>query len=130
MTRIHAGLLTATLVVLVSAASVSAQTSVSGVWEGTNYASKVSGPAKVILILGQDGSAVQGAYSASTGVFGFGQGTVSGSTMTIQWTNRSQCKGTYTTNYQLSGNSMTWTFTGQDCLGDEQGYGNATRTSH
>jgi hypothetical protein len=103
---------------------------VSGVWQGVNYTSKVPGPHKVVLSLLQNGSAVSGNYWVATGVYGTGQGQITGpKTMTISWTNTSpNCPGTYQNSYVVSGNVMTWTFTGDDCLGPEVGKGNAKRT--
>jgi hypothetical protein len=49
--------------------------------------------------------------------------------MIMSWTNTSpNCAGNYQNSYIVSGNSMKWTFTGQDCLGREQGNGTAKRT--
>jgi hypothetical protein len=103
---------------------------VSGVWQGVNYTSQLPGPHKVTLSLNQSGSSVSGSFWVATGVYGTGQGQITGpNTMTIYWTNATpSCPGNYQNSYIVSGNSMTWTFTGQDCLGPEQGKGNAKRT--
>lgn len=103
---------------------------VSGVWQGVNYTSQVPGPHKVVLTLNQAGTAVVGAFWVDTGVSGTGQGQITGpNSMTMSWTNTTpQCPGSYQNSYQVTGSSMTWTFTGQDCLGQEQGKGNAKRT--
>lgn len=103
---------------------------VSGVWQGVNYTSQLPGPHKVVLSLNQSGSSVSGTFSVATGVYGTGQGQITGSkTMTMYWTNTTpSCPGNYQNSYVVSGNTMTWTFTGQDCLGQEQGRGNAKRT--
>jgi hypothetical protein len=103
---------------------------VSGVWQGVNYASKVPGPHKVVLTFNQSGPAVIGSFWVATGVYGVGQGQITGpNSMTMSWTNTSpSCQGNYQNSYVVSGNAMTWTFTGQDCLGPEQGKGAAKRT--
>jgi hypothetical protein len=90
----------------------------------------VKGARKVVLNLNQSGFAVSGTFWVATGVYGTGQGQITGpNSMTIYWTNTSpNCFGSYQNAYAVSGNAMTWTFTGQDCLGSEQGYGNARRT--
>lgn len=102
---------------------------VTGVWQGVNYTSQVPGPHKVVLSLSQTGQQVIGYYWVSTGVYGTGQGLItSPNSMTMTWTNTSpDCPGTYNNLYIVTGNKMTWSFTGNDCLGIETGYGNATR---
>ena len=74
---------------------------------------------------------VEEAFIVSTGVSGDGYGTVSGTTMIIYWQNETpSCPGHYKNLYQLDGDSMTWTFTGEDCLGMETGYGDAKKVAN
>lgn len=106
-----------------------ASADISGVWQGTNYSSKVKGPAQVMLLLSQQPEGgVQGLYWATTGVAGNGKGKIDGTTMTIEWTNTSpNCPGSYKNTYSVNGDQLQWTFTGADCLGPQDGRGSANR---
>lgn len=100
-----------------------------GYWQGYNTASQVPGQRiPTAFVLNQSGSQVTGGYVTATGVYGTAQGSFSGNTGTLTWTNTTpQCPGNYTNNYTLSGDIIYWTYTGKDCLGNESGSGWAQR---
>jgi hypothetical protein len=108
---------------------------VTGTWEGINYTSQVSGQRGMKLFLTQKGKTVSGSYSGKTGVIGKGMGLVSGLYMEIQWENtprpndKKKCEGKYKNRYLISEDQtqLVWVFTGKDCLGEEKGYGYATK---
>lgn len=101
---------------------------VTGIWTGVNYTSKVPGPHAVKLVFKQDGSKVTGTYCVETGVCGKGEGTISGSKMEIRWKNTTpSCPGEYLNKYLVSEDQMMWKFSGEDCLGSEEGHGYAHR---
>ncbi len=104
--------------------------SVSGNWVGVNYASKVKGPSKVNINFTQTGNTITGDYWAETGVAGKGQGKMTGNTtFHMDWINTTtSCPGTYSNEYTINGNQITWVFTGKDCLGEEKGHGYAYRS--
>ena len=113
----------------VAAATAQAQ-SAAGVWQGVYYTSQSPGAHKVTLSISQSGPLIYGFFWAAPGVYGTGTGQITGiNTIEIFWTNTPpNCTGNYQNQYTISGNRLTWTFTGLDCLGRETGYGSARRT--
>jgi hypothetical protein len=88
----------------------------------------VPGPHAVRLDLMQSGTKVTGTFCVSTGVCGKGEGTISGNRMEINWKNTTtSCPGAYHNTYLVSEGQMIWKFTGEDCLGSEQGHGYAKK---
>ncbi|MBP2297218.1 hypothetical protein [Azospirillum rugosum] len=109
--------------------SAHAEANLTGYWSGTNTASQVPGKtANVTFFLRQqrDGTVI-GGYVASTGVYGTGTGKFSGNTGTMSWINTSPyCVGEYSNTYTIAADgSLSWTYNGKDCLGDETGSGTA-----
>lgn len=102
---------------------------ISGYWQGTYTASQIPHQSfPITLVFHQSGRIVTGGFVTSTGVYGSGTGSVSGSSVTITWRNSTpQCPGRYQGTYRISGNTMTWSYTGRDCLGVERGSGSASR---
>jgi hypothetical protein len=133
---VHSALAAATVAAAAASVGYAAQPAslfgsgrAAGYWQGSNTASQVPGRRfPTSFVLNQSGNAVTGGFVTASGVYGTGTGTVSGSTATIVWTNTSpQCPGTYRNSYRITGSTMTWTYSGRDCLGDESGSGQATR---
>jgi hypothetical protein len=133
---VHAALIGAAVAAAVGTVGYAAQPAslfgngrAAGYWQGYNTASQVPGRRfPTSFVLNQSGNAVTGGFVTASGVYGSGTGTVSGSTATMVWTNTSpQCPGTYRNRYRITGNTMTWTYSGEDCLGKESGSGHATR---
>ncbi len=104
---------------------------VSGHYKGVNYTSEVPGPNNVIINLTQEDNSpnIIGYYWIDTGVGGKGVGTMTGAnTFHIDWVNTTQnCKGSYSNDYIINGDQITWTFSGKDCLGIEKGHGYASK---
>jgi len=108
---------------------------VTGVWVGVNYASQVGGgktPSAITVTFVQQGNIITGEYTVATGVAGVGSGHMTGNnTFIMQWVNTTpSCPGSYENEYTISGNNdseISWTFTGKDCLGYENGHRSATK---
>jgi hypothetical protein len=67
-------------------------------------------------------------YATGSGVAGACIGTVNGNVAILTCTNSTTtCPGTYRGRYIFTGINVTWTYVGRDCLGAEQGSGNATK---
>jgi hypothetical protein len=67
-------------------------------------------------------------YATSSGVAGSCNGTVSSNVAIMTCRNSTaSCPGTYRDRYVFSGNVVTWTYSGRDCLGNETGKGTATK---
>jgi hypothetical protein len=106
-------------------------TDVSGYWVGTIQSSQIPAPGTEIdFFLSQTGSSVSGGYSVPvSGAFGDLAGTISGNQISFSLTqNNAACPGSFSGTAAVNGNSMTFTFTGNDCLGTHtNGQGSATR---
>jgi hypothetical protein len=102
--------------------------SFAGTWKGT-YSSNLVEPMKVTLIFQQFGSTVTGTYLSANGAQGVMSGVLqAGGTATLQATQITPtCPGKFDMPATVNGHSMTWKFIGQDCLGQENGSGKATK---
>ena len=112
-------------------ASASAQ-NYSGAYVGSYTASAAPGPHRVKLNFTQTGSAMTGNYVTSTGVGGLCNGFLVGNVAQMFCYNTTpSCYGDYQGPYTFSPAGVTWTYTGLDCLGVEQGAGKAVKiTAH
>ncbi len=116
-------MLAAAAMQLCTAASALAQ-NYSGVYSGTYTASQAPGQHSVTLTFSQTGTTMDGKYATSTGVAGTCSGTLSGNTAYLYCHNTtSSCPGDYQGPYTFSASGVTWTYTGYDCLGYEEGKG-------
>jgi hypothetical protein len=103
-----------------------------GTWVGT-YSTSIIPSAQITLTLTQSGSNVTGTYSTTTGVGGAAGGTYTGTANgdVITWTinqTTPDCPGTFSGTSTLTGNTMNFIFTGNDCAGfHNNGQGTATR---
>lgn len=104
---------------------------VSGVYVGTYTASQLPGRTlKISLTFMQNGTALTGTYTTSSGVQGIGHGTLANGTAQMSWQNTTTtCPGNYQGPYTFANRMVTWTYTGEDCLGPEQGAGTANWVS-
>ncbi|NER19562.1 MAG: hypothetical protein F6J96_02155 [Symploca sp. SIO1C2] len=118
---------------------------INGHWEGDYFVSQVKGKLNhVAFYLEQsDDGKVKGKYDASTGVHGSGEGYIVDNLMFMRWTNtvppktstvpssktsHRPCPGKYDAIYTIASNtSISWSFTGRDCLGKEVGYALAVK---
>jgi len=104
----------------------------SGAYVGTYTASAAPGPHKVHLNFTQSGAVMTGNYATSTGVGGVCDGWLTGNVAQMFCYNTTpSCYGNYQGPYTFSPAGVTWTYTGFDCLGAEQGAGKAEKiTAH
>ena len=104
----------------------------SGAYVGSYTASRAPGPHRVKLNFTQTGSAMTGNYATTTGVGGLCNGFLVGNVAQMFCYNTTpSCYGDYQGPYTFSPVGVTWTYTGIDCLGVEQGAGKAVKiTAH
>ena len=104
-------------------------TSYAGTWNGT-YVSNLVQPTTVTLIFQQRGTTVTGTYLTRNGAQGVIYGpSGTGPSATLKATQTTPtCPGTFTMQTTVSGNRLSWTFVGHDCLGNENGKGTATHS--
>lgn len=102
--------------------------SIAGTWVGV-YDSNEVGLTDVTLVFQQLGSTVTGTYLSANGAQGVMFGTLqaggSGDLTAVQTT--PTCKGQFQMPVTVEGDTLTWQFTGHDCLGAEDGNGKASR---
>lgn len=102
--------------------------SIAGTWNGT-YRSTVVPPTGVTLVFQQLGSTVTGSYLSANGAQGVMWGTLqvngAGDLQAVQTT--PTCRGEFKMPVQVAGDRLTWKFIGHDCLGVEDGSGDASR---
>ncbi len=91
-------------------------TDVAGTWKGS-FSSDLIDNTDIMLIIKQDGNTISGNYYAERSV-GTISGSVDGSKLTYTLTQTtSYCTGTFTGSGTISGESMSFSFQGTDCLG-------------
>lgn len=99
---------------------------VTGIWSGTFSTSLIWGI--LVLDLSQSGSSVTGTFYTDE-AWGTVSGTVSGNTLHFNITETVPgCSGSFSGNGSVSGNTMSLTFSGSDCLGSHNnGQGTVTK---
>lgn len=122
----------AAALMFIAVASPALADNVSGVYVGTYTASKLPGETlHIVLTFYQAGTSLRGHYTTSSGVAGDGWGVLSNSTAQMAWQNTTRsCPGTYQGTYHFAEPTVTWTYSGKDCLGDEKGKGQAKQVQH
>ena len=101
---------------------------ISGVYAGTYTVIQIPGEHKIVLVLRQSGSALMGSFHTASGVDGEGYGLLRGNKAQMFWRNTTpSCPGTYKGEYTFEGKTVTWTYSGEGCLGPEEGKGKASR---
>jgi hypothetical protein len=104
---------------------------VTGDWIGTIQSSQVPAPGTEIdLTLSQTGTTGTGTYFVpASGAFGDIDGTVNGNRLSFTLTqNNLSCPGSFSGIATVVADAMTFTYTGNDCLGSHtNGRGSATR---
>lgn len=102
----------------------------SGAYVGSYTASAAPGQHRITLSFTQTGSAMSGKYATSTGVGGQCDGFLVGNVAQLFCRNTTpSCYGNYQGPYTFSPGGVTWTYTGYDCLGPEQGAGKAVKVN-
>lgn len=120
-------LLAAAAMQFAAAGAASAQ-NYSGTYVGTYTATGAPGRHQVTLGFTQSGQSMSGTYKTSTGVAGVCNGWLSGNVAQMSCYNTTpSCPGNYGGPYTFSASAVTWTYNGFDCLGPEQGTGNARK---
>jgi hypothetical protein len=102
----------------------------SGNYTGTYTASQLPGQTLKIGILFKQLTqhTMIASYATSSGVAGGCNGTVSGNIATMICRNSTpNCPGTYRDRYTFTDTTVTWVYSGKDCLGNETGTGTATK---
>lgn len=101
---------------------------ISGTYVGTYTGTHAPGQNQIVIDILVDGSNFHSTYQTSTGVQGVSTGTISGNVGISTSQNTSpNCPGTFKSSYIFYRQSITWTFSGNDCAGHEEGQGQATR---
>jgi tetratricopeptide (TPR) repeat protein len=101
-----------------------------GDYFGTNTVNEWPGEAQIALTFQLSGNDVAATYQTSSGARGRGTGTIAGNvikTMSLQ-SEGVGCPGSFTAEFVFSGDSVSWTYTGQDCSGPQHGHGSAKKT--
>lgn len=100
----------------------------SGTYVGTYTASGAPGQHQVTLGFTQSGQSMSGTYKTSTGVAGNCSGWLTGNVAQMSCYNTTPtCPGDYFGPYTFSPSAVSWTYTGIDCRGPEQGTGRAKK---
>jgi len=101
---------------------------ISGNWSG-NYSSNLISCYIDFVNLTQSGTSFTGTYNDSCGTTGIINGEYDGNAFNFTMTQTSyDCSGSFSGTAYLDGNTLTFTFTGYNCLGThENGVGSVTR---
>jgi TIR domain len=103
-----------------------------GTYEGTNnatYKTGATGEQKILIDVTQSGQELKVSFQ-SPGGKGEGSGTLSGSrveAIALHSTEKN-CPGTYNGSLEFVGDTMKWSYKGEDCGGPMEGHGSATKT--
>jgi hypothetical protein len=106
---------------------------VGGKYEGMNdatYKKGGQGEQKISISVEQNGSNVSISFQTADGGQGKGTGTLTGTvvnSISLQST-APGCAGSYEGSFNFAGDSMSWSFKGQDCGGPMEGHGTAKGT--
>jgi hypothetical protein len=105
---------------------------VGGTYQGTDNAANKNGQGevKISIIVKQNGSNVSVSFKTATGGEGEGTGTLTGSkvsSISLRSTVPG-CPGSYQGSLDFSGDTMNWSYQGNDCGGVMEGHGTAMRT--
>jgi hypothetical protein len=103
---------------------------VAGTYVGTYTGTHAPGENRIVIDIKHVGSSLTSSYETGTGVRGVSNGNISGNVGTTTTQNTSpNCPGTFQNSYIFypQTHTLTWTFSGDDCLGHEEGQGQATR---
>jgi hypothetical protein len=100
-----------------------------GTYVGTYTASQVPGEHQISVTFKQTGSTVVATFVTSLGGRGTGSGEIRGNAIgkMVSQSTLPNCPGTYTSSFLFSGDTVSWTYTGEDCLGSGGGHGLAKK---
>jgi CHAT domain-containing protein len=137
-----AAMVQVTLISLPSVQTISAETApeapgsflsetveqIDGTYEGTFTLSQVQGEHQISLTFQQSGPEVTVTYRSALGGRGSGKSTVAGNVIAaVPLQSEPFCPGLYTASFKFSGDTVSWTYSGQDCHGPAQGSGIAKK---
>jgi CHAT domain-containing protein/tetratricopeptide (TPR) repeat protein len=101
---------------------------IEGTYEGTLTINQVTGEHRISLTFQQSGPDVTVAYRSALGGSGNGKGTIAGNVIAaVPLRSEPNCPGLYTASFEFSADTVSWTFSGQDCNGPAQGRGIAKK---
>ena len=101
---------------------------IEGTYEGTFTISQATGEHQISLTFQQSGPEVTVTYRSVLGGRGSGKSTIAGSVITaMPLRSEPSCPGLYTASFKFSGDTVSWTYSGQDCFGPAQGRGIAKK---
>ena len=101
---------------------------IEGTYEGTFTLSQVTGDHQISLTFQQSGPEVAVTYRSALGGRGSGKGTIAGNIIAaMPLRSETNCPGLYTASFKFSGDTVSWTYSGQDCNGPAQGRGIANK---
>jgi hypothetical protein len=109
-------------------------TNVGGAYEGMNNTTYQAGgqeEQKILIAVEQNGNDVKVSFHTPVGGLGEGVGKLTGArveSMTLQST-APGCAGSYTGSLEFAGDTISWSYKGQDCGGTMEGHGTAKRTN-
>jgi hypothetical protein len=111
--------------------AVACEGQVGGTYVGTNElrAAKGDGARKISVVVVQSQSNLNVTFKTASGDQGDGTGTLTGnkvSPLSLKGT-APECPGSYDASLEFSGETIKWTYQGQDCNGPVTGHGAATR---
>jgi hypothetical protein len=105
---------------------------VRGTYEGMNdaiYTKGGSGEQKISIEVEQDGGEVTITFQTANGAQGKGTGTLTGMTVNsiVLQSTAPGCPGSYQGSLKFVGDTVTWTYKGEDCGGQMEGHGSAKK---
>jgi CHAT domain-containing protein/Flp pilus assembly protein TadD len=100
---------------------------IEGTYEGTFTISQATGEYQMSLTFQQFGPEVIVTYRSALGGRGSGKTTIAGNVLTVPLRSVGGCWGSYTASFKFSGDTVSWTYSGQDCQGPAQGRGIAKK---
>ena len=101
---------------------------IEGTYEGTFTINQVAGEHQISLTFQQSGSDVRVTYRSALGGRGSGKSTIAGNIIaTASLRSEPGCPGQFTASFKFSDDTVSFTFSGQDCNGSGQGRGIAKK---
>jgi CHAT domain-containing protein len=101
---------------------------IEGTYEGTFTINQVTGEHQISLTFQQSGSEVTVTYRSALGGRGSGKSTIAGNSIaTVPLRSEPNCPGLFTALFKFSDDTVSFTYSGQDCNGPGQGRGIAKK---
>ena len=100
---------------------------IEGTYEGTFTLSQVTGKHQISLTFQQSGPEVTVTYRSVFGGRGSGKSTIAGNVITAVLRSEANCPGSFEASFKFFGDTVRFTYSGQDCNGPAQGDGIAKK---